>query len=86
MSFYGSIGHLMAGSGLQSLFELIYAENTVPHIFSGKAFSRATRGHLITTGTLYALLMLKVNNIDFDTDAEDDEFLAKLHETLRRND
>ena len=30
--------------------------------------------------------MLKVNNIDFDTDAEDYEFLAKFHETLRRND
>ena len=51
MSFYGSIGHLVAGSGLQSLLELIYAENTVPRIFSGKAFSRATRGHLTTTGT-----------------------------------
>ena len=28
MSFLGSIGHLMAGSGLQELLEVVYAENT----------------------------------------------------------
>ena len=33
MNFYGSVGYIMAGSGIQSLLELIYAEHTVPHIF-----------------------------------------------------
>ena len=33
MTFYGSIGYIMAGSGIQSLLELIYAEHTVPHTF-----------------------------------------------------
>ena len=28
MSFLGSIGHLMAGSGLQELLEVVYAGNT----------------------------------------------------------
>ena len=28
MSFLGSIGHLMAGSGLQELLEVVYARNT----------------------------------------------------------
>ena len=28
MSFLGSIGHLMAGSGLQGLLEVVYAGNT----------------------------------------------------------
>lgn len=32
MSFLGCIGHLMAGSGLQELLELIYAPNTVIHM------------------------------------------------------
>ena len=43
MNFYGSVGYIMAGSGIQSLLELIYAEHTVPHIFFAKAFTRATR-------------------------------------------
>ena len=55
ISFYGSIGSIMACSGIQSLLELIYAEHTVPHILSGKTFARATRAHLITAGELSAL-------------------------------
>ena len=50
MSFLGSIGHLMTGSGLQSIMELIYADHTVPHMLSGKAIARAIRGHLILSG------------------------------------
>ena len=34
MSFVGSIGYLMDGSGLYRLMETIYARNTVPHIMS----------------------------------------------------
>ena len=40
MKFYDSSGYIMAGSGIQSLPALIYAEHTVPHILSGKAFAR----------------------------------------------
>ena len=43
MSFLGSIGHLMAGTGLQELLEVIFAGNTVSHILSGKAVARAIR-------------------------------------------
>jgi len=46
MSFLGSIGHLMEGSGLQELLEVVYAGNTVGHMLSGKAVSRAVRGHV----------------------------------------
>ena len=56
MSFLGSIGHLMAGSGLRELLELIYASNAVDHIMTGKAISRAVRAHLIVDATLNALL------------------------------
>ena len=41
MSFLGCIGHLMAGSGLRQLLELIYALNTVVHMLVGKAIARA---------------------------------------------
>lgn len=47
MSFLGAIGHLMQGSGLASIFDLIYAEATVPYMLCGKEVSRATRAHLI---------------------------------------
>eukprot|EP00794_Sanderia_malayensis_P017156 gene17156-18878_t len=56
MSFLSSIGHLMAGSGLKELLELIYAPNAVEHMLSGKAVARALRGHLIVDASLNALL------------------------------
>ena len=37
MSFLGSIGHIMKGSRMQEVLELIYADNTVSHMLSGKA-------------------------------------------------
>ena len=47
MSFLGSIGHLMAGSGLQEVLEVVYAEtHAVTHMMTGEAVSRAIRGHL----------------------------------------
>ncbi len=36
MSFLGAIGHLMAGSGLHEMLDLIYASKAVDHILSGK--------------------------------------------------
>lgn len=33
MSYLGSVGHLMKGSGLQEALETVYASNTVEHIF-----------------------------------------------------
>ena len=47
MSFLGSIGNLMAGSGLEDVFSLVYAEHTVIHMMSGKAFSRSLRTHFL---------------------------------------
>ena len=56
MSFLGTIGHLMAGSELRELLELIYASNAVDHILTGKAIARAVRAHLIVDAALNALL------------------------------
>ncbi len=62
MSFVGSIGHLMDGSGLQDVIELIYAADTVPYILNGKAISRAIRAHQIVDSALHACLMSDVFN------------------------
>ena len=82
MSFYGSIGYIMAGYGCQSLLNLIYIEYTVPYILSGKVFAYVTRAHLIAAGVLPALLNGNVHNIDFDLNVNDENFATKLHETL----
>lgn len=56
MSFLGCIGSLMEDMGLQETFETIYAANSVTHMMSGKAFSRAVRGHFIVDNALNTLL------------------------------
>ena len=68
MSFIGSIGHLMAGSGLREVLELIYASNAVDHIFTGKAIARAVRAHLIADAALNALLYSEALNVPIPHD------------------
>lgn len=46
----------MAESGLKEILEMIYASNVVDHMLSGKAVSRAVRGHLIIDAALNFLL------------------------------
>lgn len=57
MSFLGSIGHIMTGSGLEDLWRTIYAKNTVPHMISGHAYARALRGHFLTHEVLGIMLL-----------------------------
>ena len=72
MSFLGSIGHLMAGSGLQELLETVYASNSVKHMLSGKAITRAIRGHLHVYGALNTMLVANAYNLPLQ-EAPDDE-------------
>lgn len=46
----------MDGLGLKEVLELIYAKNTVPHLLSGKAISRAIRGHFVVESALHVIL------------------------------
>ena len=63
MSFLGSIGHLMSGSGIENVLEVVYASNTVGHILSGKAVARAIRAHFIVDASLNSLLAAKVLDV-----------------------
>ena len=47
----------MEGSGLRGALEEIYAPNTVFHMFTGKAYSRALRGHLLAASSLLASIL-----------------------------
>lgn len=62
ISYLGSIWHLMAGSGLADLFEIVYAGNTVSHMMTGKAVSRAVRGHLLVDAALSTILVADAYN------------------------
>lgn len=57
MSFVGSIGHLMADTGLQEVMELVYAANAVVYMMTGKAIARAVRAHLLIDGVLNGLIL-----------------------------
>ena len=57
MSFLGSIGNLMACSGIQEILQVVYASNTVNHMLSVKAVSRALRGHLLVDIALHTILL-----------------------------
>lgn len=47
MSILGTIGHMMQESRLTPIFDIIYAESTVPDIVRKKAVSGTKRAHLI---------------------------------------
>lgn len=57
MSFLGSIGNIMAGSGLKEVFCTIYAELSADKALTGHAFSRSIRGHLLVQAALATILL-----------------------------
>ena len=59
MSFLGSIGQIMTGSGLEELWQRVYAKGSVMHILTGHAFSRAMHAHILTLLALISVLLEK---------------------------
>ena len=57
MSFLGTIGHIMQSSGLKEMLTLVYPENTVRHMLSGKAVYRAMRGYFLVDAALNILII-----------------------------
>ena len=47
----------MEGSELRSALETVYAPVSVVHMFSGKAYSRAIRGHFLSTYALLSIML-----------------------------
>lgn len=60
ISFLGSIGYIMKGSGLKELLSVIFAPISVDKMLSGHAYSRAIRGHLLVYLALGHLILEKV--------------------------
>nr|XP_047122386.1 uncharacterized protein LOC124805886 [Hydra vulgaris] len=57
ISFLGSIGTIMKGSGFERLLEPIYAKNSICHIISGKAVARELCAHFLVESALTTLLL-----------------------------
>ena len=57
MSFAGSFGALMRGSGLETALGCIYNKVTVSHLLSGKAIAKALRAHILLESSLMTLLL-----------------------------
>ena len=72
MSFLGSIGQLMAGSGLQERIEVVFTGNVVRHMLTGKAISRAVRGHMLVDAALNTILVAKAYHIPLPTKETDE--------------
>ena len=47
----------MGGSGLDKALETVYVPVTIGHMFTGKAYSRSVRGHLLCATAVQTLLM-----------------------------
>lgn len=73
MSYLGSVGYIMTGSGLAELWERVYAKGSVVHMLTGHAFSCA---HILTFTALICVLMEKPGCMD-DIDKE---HLGKMQE------
>ena len=57
MSYLGSLGTLMKGSGLSQSLEESCGSNAVKHVLSGKAIARAIRCHLLVSSALTTKLL-----------------------------
>ncbi|GBM97083.1 hypothetical protein AVEN_134370-1 [Araneus ventricosus] len=70
VSFLGSIGFIMAGSGLKEVLSSIYASHSVDKILTGHAYSRAVRGH-----TLLLIALSKIIFSEMNLTSEEQQFM-----------
>ena len=75
--FLGSIGYIMQGSGLQVLFELIYAKGNVNAMLNGKGKSKATLAHILIYTVLYGYLTAKLFKCNLRHPCNDNKFEIK---------
>ena len=83
MSFLGAIGHIMQCSGLKQILSLIYPENTVSHMLSGKAVYRAIRGLFLVDAAFNILI---INNYLVKDEEAASCFLKMFNDSINNKD
>lgn len=66
MSFLGSAGFIMDGSGLKEALSTIYASNSADKALTGHAYSRAIRGHFLVQVALCDIIFSSINFDDVE--------------------
>ncbi|CAH1155651.1 unnamed protein product [Phaedon cochleariae] len=69
MSFMGSIGYIMDGSGLRDLFNVVYATASTEKMLTGHAYARALRAHILAH---VALAKIVFSAVGFTTEERAD--------------
>ena len=84
MSFLGSIGGLMKGSGLEKAFGVVFAENTVSHMITGMTISRVVGGHFLVQSALVTNVFKPfIDDVEDEAeDTEDDKFVSEDEKTV----
>lgn len=80
MSFLGSIGFLMTGSGLSELWSTVYASASIPHMLSGHAYARAIRAHCLTFCAISVLIVEEI-----EVTQEDKDYIQSLLAGIENN-
>jgi hypothetical protein len=75
VSFMGSVGYIMGGSGLEVLWESVYAPASVVHMMTGHAYAHALRAHLLTSVALFTFMMTEMED-------KTKESLSALHKAI----
>lgn len=57
MSYMGAVAFALRGSGIEPLWETVYAPKTVEHMLSGHAYARALRAHFLTAAAVTKLML-----------------------------
>ena len=85
-SFLGSIGMVMADSGLQEVIQLVYpGSTTAEHILSGGAYAKAIRFHLLASAGIAKFVLRGVFSEQEYEDMEDFIRTAKDETTGNQN-
>ena len=66
MNLLGAIGTIMEGTGIRSILEVIFGENAVAHMLTGKSVQRAFRGHLLVNRCLNKIVVQAILERDPD--------------------
>ena len=83
MSYLGSIGRMMEGSGLADLLKLNYGLDTVNHIMTGKSVSKAVRAHFMVDAALNVTLLRGIIPQSSDRTSHSDNIQWTIDELTR---
>ena len=84
MSFYGSMKTIMSVSGIDRVFQNIYGENSVRHILTVNAVSRAKIAHILTESAL--MIILQEFSLAQDDSSVDWRDIKNLYERVISKD